>query len=194
MIKESEKKELVKKFEHFREECIWLTNCYNLYRNLYEGGESTDGVLDRVAPAFFHDLNRIVVEYIFLQICKITDPAQSKRRQNLTVANLNERLDALGLLTQDLRDLRAELDGYRALIILARNKLISHLDWQAVQEGKTLGEHEAVEVTRFFACLFRYTDLVGEACGVGPLDYSVSACRGDAIDLLRALRNAGHSS
>lgn len=184
---------LREKFDHFREECIWITNCYNLYRTLYEGGEATDAVLIRVAPAFFHDLNRIIVEHILLQICKITDPAESGSRQNLTVANLNKDLNALGLLTQDLIDRAGEFEGYRALIKLARNRLISHLDWQAVQDGNPLGEHEAAEVRRFFASLFRYTDLVGETCGAGPLDYSVSACPGDAIDLLRALRNPLYS-
>lgn len=185
--------QLREKFDHFREECIWITNCYNLYRILYEGGEATDAVLLRVAPAFFHDLNRIIVEHILLQICKITDPAGSGHRQNLTVDSLNKDLKALGLLSQDLIDRAAELEGYRALIVLARNRLISHLDWQSVQEGKPLGEHEAGEVSRFFTGLFRYTDLVGEACGAGPLDYSVSACQGDAIDLLRALRSSFQS-
>ncbi|MFI8559190.1 hypothetical protein [Pseudomonas putida] len=185
--------QLREKFDHFRTECIWITNCYNLYRTLYEEGEATDVVLVRVAPAFFHDLNRIIVEHILLQICKITDPAGSGRRQNLTVDSLNKDLKALGLLSQDLIDRAAELEGYRALIVLARNRLISHLDWQSVQEEKPLGAHEAGEVSRFFACLFRYTDLVGEACGAGPLDYSVSACQGDAIDLLRALRSSFQS-
>ncbi|WP_285425263.1 hypothetical protein [Pseudomonas sp. efr-133-TYG-103a] len=181
--------QLRKKFDHFREECIWITNCYNLYRTLYEGGEATDAVLERVASAFFHDLNRIMVEHILLQICKITDPASSGHRQNLTVESLNNDLDTLGLISQDIIDRGEELKDYRDLIVRARNRLISHLDWQSVKEGKPLGEHEAREVSQFFACLFRYTDLVGEACGSGPLDYSVSACQGDAIDLLRALRN-----
>ncbi|HDS1796130.1 hypothetical protein [Pseudomonas putida] len=179
---------LREKFDHFRKECIWITNCYNLYRTLYEGGEATDAVLLSVAPAFFHDLNRIIVEHIILQICKITDPAGAGHRQNLTVDSLNKDLKSLGLLSQDLIDQAVELERYRDLIMLARNKLISHLDWQSVREGESLGEHEAGEVSRFFASLFQYTDLVGEACGAGPLDYSVSACQGDAIDLLRALR------
>lgn len=181
---------LREKFDHFRTECAWITNCYNLYRFLYEGGKKTDALLARTALAFFHDLNRIIVEYLLLQICKITDPAESRGRQNLTVANLNKNLDSLGLLTQDLIDLEAQLNGYRDLIKLARDKLISHLDWQAVQDGRPLGEHEAVEVRRFFGSLFKYTDLVGEACGAGPSDYSVTPCQGDVVDLLRLLGNA----
>lgn len=184
---------LREKFDHFRTECAWITNCYNLYRFLYEGGEKTDILLMRTASAFFHDLNRMVVEYLLLQICKITDPAKSRDRQNLTVSNLNKDLETLGLLTQDLIDLEAKLYGYRNLIKLARDKLISHLDWQAVKEGCPLGEHESVEVKRFFGNLFKYTDLVGEACGAGPSDYSVTPCQGDVVDLIRFLGKTAYS-
>ena len=189
-IEDPEIAALREKFVHFREECIWLTNCYNLYKTLYEGGPETDALLHRVAPALFLDLNRIVIDHILLQICKITDPAQTGAQQNLTLANLNKHLQTINLYSSDIELVSDELSAYREVIKPARNKLISHLDWKTVRDGQSLAAHAADEVNQFFAGLFRYTDLVGEACGIGPLDYRVSACAGDAIDLLRFLRQA----
>lgn len=189
-IEDPEIAALREKFVHFREECIWLTNCYNLYKTLYEGGPETDALLHRVAPALFLDLNRIVIDHILLQICKITDPATSRDRQNLTLANLNKDLQTVDLFSPEIELVSADLNAYREVIKPARDKLISHLDWKTVRDGQSLAAHAADEVNFFFAGLFRYTDLVGEACGIGPLDYRVSACTGDAIDLLRFLRQA----
>lgn len=189
-IEDPEIAALREKFVHFREECIWLTNCYNLYKTLYEGGPETDALLHRVAPALFLDLNRIVIDHILLQICKITDPAQTGAQQNLTLANLNKHLQALNLYSSEIELVSDKLSAYREVIKPARNKLISHLDWKTVRDGQSLAAHAAEEVSHFFAGLFHYTDLVGEACGIGPLDYRVSACAGDAIDLLRFLRQA----
>lgn len=187
-IEDPEIAALREKFVHFREECIWLTNCYNLYKTLYEGGPETDALLHRVAPALFLDLNRIVIDHILLQICKITDPAQSGDQQNLTLDNLNKHLQTINLYSSEIKLVSEKLSAYREVIKPARNKLISHLDWKTVRDGQSLAAHAAEEVNHFFAGLFRYTDLVGEACGIGPSDYRVSACAGDAIDLLRFLR------
>ncbi len=40
----------------------------------------------------------------------------------------------------------------------------------------------------FFENLQNYFDVVGNAIGVGPLDFSNSSCRGDVHDLIKVLR------
>ncbi len=76
--------ELQRSFIAFRNECIWLRGCYNTFAALYESGSEVKEVLSAAASSFFSDLNRILLEYCWLQVCKITDPANSSGRDNLT--------------------------------------------------------------------------------------------------------------
>ncbi|MCH7936298.1 MAG: hypothetical protein IH994_04290 [Proteobacteria bacterium] len=83
---------LQQSFSAFREECIWLRCCYNTYAALYESDQEVLEALSSTANIFFGDLNKIFIEYIWLQACKITDPAKSSGRDNLTVKYMDEAL------------------------------------------------------------------------------------------------------
>jgi hypothetical protein len=180
--------ELQQIFEAFREECIWLRNCYNTYAALFESGKDTSQLLHQTAAHFFYDLNRILIEYIVLQACKITDPARFRGRDNLTVETLNNALEDAQLLTEEIREHSQGVVRYREFLTEARNRLISHLDTEAVLDGGTLGEHDKEEVSSFFDSLQAYCDAVGNVVEVGPLDFRCSPGKGDVLDLISALR------
>ncbi len=91
-------------------------------------------------------------------------------------------------MTQEIAEFSSGLSRYRDLVKDSRNKLISHLDKETVLSGLTIGEHSEEEVTNFFECLQGYVDAVGNAVGVGPLDFRSSARPGDALDLIKALK------
>ena len=137
---------------------------------------------------FFQDINNILIEYIVLQVCKITDPSESAGHTNLTVEGINADLLELELMTDEIADNAKGLLHYRELVKEARNKVISHLDRNTVLAGLELGEHSREEVGRFFECLYGYVDTVGTVVGVGPLDFKTTSGKGDALDLIRALR------
>ena len=179
-------------FLAFREQCIWLQTCFNTYETLFEGGPETEELLARTAPLFFHDLNRILVEYCLLQVCKLTDPAETRGRENLTVDHLNELLGTAGLMTPEIEQASRGIAHYRSLIKDARNRAISHSDKSTIMAGQPIGAHAAAEVSAFFDSLHTYTDEVGVAVGVGPLDYGTLAGPGDVLDLLSLLR--GHEA
>src|SRR5262245_21780304 len=103
------------RFIKFREQCIWFRACYNTYAKLFEGGPEVDEILN-VAPTYFTDLNAITIEYCLLQVCKLTDPATTGGRTNLTVARMNDLLIQHGLIDQEVRDRSAGLHAYRKLI------------------------------------------------------------------------------
>jgi hypothetical protein len=184
--------EIQRVFLAFREECIWLRICYNTYKALYESGQEILDAISETAPIFFYDLNIILTDYVILQICKITDPPETIikkcRRPNLTVQYLNHLLEGGDLLTNEIRRYSENLHTYREKVKAARNRLIAHLDANAVMNGKPIGEHEKEDVEKFFDSLQEYADAVGNAVGVGPLDFRTIPGRGDAIDLIRKLR------
>jgi hypothetical protein len=115
------------------------------------------------APHFFHDLNFILIEYCFLQICKLTDPARSFGRENLTVKHINELLEKEMKLTREISQASDGIASYRDLIVDSRNKIISHADKDSILKDGTLGEHQREDVIQFFKCLYSYVDEVGNA-------------------------------
>jgi AbiU2 len=177
-------------FKRFREECIWLQSCYNTYKALYVGPHAVRGdLLWATAPIFFYDLSVILVDYIYLLIGRVTDPATTRGQANLTVAAIDTMLAEAGLITDAIKNCSTGMHRYRELIKPARDKLIAHLDRDTVLAAKTLGEHSPEEARGFFDNLHRYIDEVGIAIGVGPLDISGTGASGDALDLLKVLRH-----
>lgn len=177
-------------FIAFREECIWLQTCFNTFQALYSGGQSIESLLQRSAPAFFADLNIVLVEYWVLIVSRLTDPAITLGRENLTAKFLVQALGQLGLLTPEIEATAKGLQNYRSLVNEARNRLVSHADRSAFLQAAALGQHSEAAVGQFVRDLQRFNDLVGEAVGEGPLDYQITSGPGDVYDLLRVLKGA----
>ena len=181
-------------FHHFREQCIWLRACLNTFEALYSTDEATHSLLKKTAPCFFFDLNKIFVEYIILQICNLTDPAEShhkntsRKRQNLTILHINDLLSNDNLITPDIKSTTTNTLNYRHYIIDSRNKPISHFDKQSIIDQAPLGEHSKENLDSFFRDLQLYCDLVGTAISDGPLDFNSTSCAGDVCDLLKYLK------
>ena len=180
--------ELQQTFLAFREQCIWLQKCFNTYRALYESGEGTSAVLFHSAGNFFKDLNVILIEYCYSQICRLTDPPETKGRDNLTVKHISGLLWAEGKLSPQILEASQGIARYRSLIEEPRNRLIAHADKQAILSGLPLGGHDRAEVDAFFENLYCYVNEVGQAVGVGPLDFRGTAGPGDVINLIHVLK------
>lgn len=172
----------------FRHQSIWLRTCFNTFDALFQQEHRPKDLLQRTAPLFFYELNNVLLEYCRLQACKLTDPAESRGEESLTVCNLNEHLQREDLLNQAIKDAAAGLMRYRDLVKRARNKVIAHLDKKAVLANQPIGAHSEQDVIDFLAALQTYNDEVGRAVGEGPLDFTSTSGDGDVLDLLRFLR------
>ncbi|KTC53797.1 hypothetical protein AO269_08380 [Pseudomonas putida] len=178
-------------FEHLRSECIWLQELCETCSQLYESGQETLDLLDLASSSFFRDHNWMIIDLIRLNIWKITDRARDgKQNENLTIRNINGRLEALGLQTEDIKRVSDELHRFRGLIDSSRSKIIAHADLQTIRNGKALGGIPEGEFETFQSNLQAYNDLVGIACGIGPLHYTGTGRAGD-VDQLLSLLAAG---
>lgn len=177
-------------FVAFRERCMWLESCYTTFASLYESGEERRDLLGLIAPGFFVEHNQVLQQHCILQACKLTDPAEMRGKKNLTLNYVNTMLRAANLLTPEIEALSAKMALYRELVLDSRHWIISHHDLEATMLGVPVGAHEREDWTVFLESMYRYTDAVGEAVGVGPLDYRRCAGPGDANDLLKHLRNS----
>jgi len=176
-------------FVAFRDRCIWTHDCFYTYKALYESSPEVGIALHAAASRFFHDLNSILIEYVILQICKITDPAVTSGHKNLTFEHLNDELRLAELMTVEIESHSNELRAYRELIVEARNRLISHNDRDTILSELTVSSHTKQSVEAFFEHLYAYTDAVGIASGEGPLDYRGGGS-GDVFDLIKILLRA----
>jgi hypothetical protein len=114
----------------FADSCVLLRSQWEHFRRLFEGSDLKRELLQTTAPTFFGDLHRLFVEHLVQHICRLTDGAQTMGRKNLTAKFLIEHSDFSNApATLDkLRRISASIDGFRDLILKARNRFISHLD------------------------------------------------------------------
>jgi hypothetical protein len=177
-------------FLAFREQCIWTRTCFNMYFELYESEPEVQDLMRNSAPVFFHDLNEILIDYCLIQISKHLDPKQTCGKTNLTIDYIDSEVEASRAMTQEIKQLSTALSGYKILIKDARNKILSHTDRDAVLSNQQFAAHTKEDVLGFFENLQQYCDAVGEAVGVGPLDFRATPAPGDVLDLLQCLKRA----
>ena len=76
--------------------CVHLRSVWRHYEILFEEGVLRRTLLHRVAPTFFGDLNQVLIEQLVLQICRLTDPAVTTGRTNLTLDYVLQEVDFTG--------------------------------------------------------------------------------------------------
>ncbi len=147
----------------------------------------------RAANILFGDLSLMFVEYMILQVCKITDPAQDARKNdNHTVAFLLQHYDfsADPSTEKRLADLADKLQAFRKKVVDARNKLISHADRDAIRAGLPLGAASNGDWNEFWLNLQELVCIIHEKVMGTPFYINGVAMLSDADGLLKALKHA----
>jgi hypothetical protein len=130
--------------EEFLKICIQVRLDRDLYKTLFEVDAKLIEVYQNIAPLCFGDLRRIFVEHLFLQFCKVTDPAGAGSRTNLTTNYVLREIDWPAEVRQKLDTLNNELMRFRKLVEPARSKRIAHTDLYAqMQQLASLGKFPA---------------------------------------------------
>ena len=174
-------------FKLLRDHCIIIRRNYNTYTNLFFQGN--DELLLKVAWRFFNDIAEIMCRDWILQVCKLMDPAEYKfKNQNISITLIDTQLRIHNLQSPEMVTVSDELCKYGSKLIPARNKRIAHFDREQHLIGLILGETTEEELLSFIKNIQHYCDLVGNAIGIGPLDFSGSGSSGDELDLITVLR------
>jgi hypothetical protein len=156
--------------------------------------EENRDLLDKVALTFFSDIAEIMHRDWILQAYKLMDPAKSDVKgdtlalENITIKLINEQLKTNELSNKTINDVSEKIFEYGTKIKLARNKRLAHFDREHQVNNITLGETTEQELFEFLDNIQNYCDEVGVAIDIGPLDFSGSGCKGDALDLIKYLR------
>ena len=181
-------------FIKLRDEAIWLRQAVNTFNYLFDSDPETEQILKESAGLFFADLNTMMHEYTILLICRLTGPAQSFGKANLSIQRFTALMKDAGCLTSEIECLDASLREYGYLLKPARDKVIAHSDLEVDFNSTTLSGHDEQEMVEFLENLQEYFDHVGNAIGVGPLDIRQMPGPGDVIDLVAKLKRANDAA
>lgn len=150
----------------FADYAVYVRSVYMHGRTLYETAEQSDKyMMESAAPVFFGDLNKVLIEYVILQVCKITDPAKDNRgNENHTteffVASADfssepDKADRLAQLNKSMQVLRRKLKP-------ACDKVISHLDRNAALSKTIMGAASKDEWSQFWRDLDEFVAILYE--------------------------------
>ena len=173
----------------FCQECMWAWVVYEQYLKLYEQGEVRLNLLDKIASSFFSDLNTIMKGYLLIQICKLTDPAYTLGKPNLTTNYLVEHLPWPPAVKDELLKTSLKLDSFRKYLVDARNKILSHNDLTTTVEGHAHGAFPAGEEKEFWDNLQNFINTAHGYYfgGIFPIN---AFTQYDADDLIAALNKS----
>lgn len=176
----------------FADQCVFMRSIYLHSQILFETSTDEDKVrMSRAAPTFFGDINKMFIEYMILQVCKITDPARDRKNNNHTIAFLIQHYDVniAPTMMQRLVKLDGLLQAFRQKLLPARNKLISHSDRDAILVGQNLGVASQSEWDEFWLNLQEVVYIIHEEVLGAPFYVNGAAQLSDADGLLKALKH-----
>ncbi len=117
-------------FDKLQIEITWLHARWQLYRQLFGHSERQIELLNEAAGAAFYLINDVLIDEVQVSLSKLTDPASSRGFDNLSLCQLQERMEAQGQsqLATDLRVLLDDLQNRCEAFRVRRNKRLAHLD------------------------------------------------------------------
>ncbi len=177
--------------DDFCDICTSARTDYDLYRGLFESDPSNHDLFRSIAPLCFEDIRRIMEENLFLQFSKITDPAATGKKSNLTTNYILEKINWPDAVARKLREVNDRLKVFRQYIEPARSKRIAHVDVSAqVERLENLGAFPKGADVQFLQDLQTFINIAYSHFHNGgnrPIGVAMST---DTHQLVRALEKA----
>lgn len=117
-------------FETLQEDVIWVHAKWRVFRQLFGKSEKRIAILNDFAPDFFLIVHDGLIYDILLTMSRLTDPAETSKKENLTLDRLllmlkrNEDKEFLEVVERNLKSLKDECQPFRDI----RNRRIAHSD------------------------------------------------------------------
>ena len=129
--------DLAKIHEALWQEITWLHAMWNAFHELYATSESNVELLNQSAPGFFSMCRYVLLRDILLGISRVTDPAQTGKKDNLSLERLANHIDQSthsqlkAEIEQDLAVAKDRCSFARE----SRNRVIAHNGLLAILHG-----------------------------------------------------------
>ena len=146
---------------------------FSEFRFLFYGPQARVDLLNGVATHFFGELFYIMLDHLILGVSKLTDPAGSGNRTNLSLDYVHTGLIQDGRYPQaEAEQLIKQAMSVREHLAPWRSKRIAHNDASVALGRRDVGEVIPKRIEAFFSVAQQYLDLVHRKLGLGPLSIS----------------------
>lgn len=148
--------------------------------------------MEEVAAFFFHDLTIVLIDYILLQLCKLTDPKSTKVGKDWIDNLTTNYILTLEWSSETLNELKTKNEGlmaFRSKIVDARRKLIAHSDLRTHLERIGLGSFSESDELAFWKALQEFVDLAHSEAIDGPFPIDATMQGGDVLSLIHVLKD-----
>jgi hypothetical protein len=175
--------------ERFCGQVFWLKQVHYIAHELFDD-KHTQWRMENTALAFFQNLYGILSDYFRLEVAKLTDPAASLGKENLTLANLIETVEWPSGCLRDIDELKMKVQSFREYIKPARDKSLAHYDKTTVVSGESLGAFPEGKDEELLEAFEQICNLFHRASFGTPFGTMVCGHSGDVLDLKHALARA----
>lgn len=117
-------------YDKLRSEVTWLHGRWICYRQLFAHSQKRIDLLNETASTFFFVLQDVLLDEVQVTLSKLTDPAKSGKHENLSLNQLQARLDtnADQALAATCSGILNKLDPQCIPLRTRRHKKLAHLD------------------------------------------------------------------
>jgi hypothetical protein len=115
----------------------WLQHKWGEFQELYEKGPERIKLLNKVAPNFFHIVNKLLFEDAMLHMCRLTERSTTMGHKNITLMTLAESIVDQGFSAQ----VGKEIDNIKKKCEFARmwrDKRLAHTDMKSLRNEHVL--------------------------------------------------------
>lgn len=171
--------------------CVEARCDFDLYRSVFEDHPKSTQLCVDCAPYFFNDFGRIITRYLVLHICRLTDPAGTGSKTNLTTNYIVNELPWPDAVRNQLVQFNDLLIAFRTKVEPARSKRIAHIDLHnQISRLEAMGKFNRGEDVKFFADLQSFFDLAYRQVFSASAPAIAAAASTDTHKIFRAIVKA----
>jgi hypothetical protein len=117
-------------FSHIDEEVAQLFYRWKIFHQLFGSGKENLNLLNQSGSNVFALLQGLIIENVFLTLCRLTDPERIGSHENLSIRYLLGRMETTltDKARENLREQLTKLEAATETLRSHRNKRIAHLD------------------------------------------------------------------
>jgi len=175
---------------------MWLRYTYREYSALFGSGPETVELLNALAPTFFDVVQQSLAQEMILAICRLLDPAESGKYENLSMHQLLAALrddGSANALVADIQHRCDELEAQSQPLRAKRDQLFAHMDLPHFAGRPDARPLDPTSIELLGSAISKLQDVIdttGRFFHEDATSWDELQPRGGAADLLVHLRNA----